>query len=161
PEKAAAAEASGRECGGCASSCRFAAFVIIAQGLPAHNAKGRRWIAPLGCTCRFCGRRAWVAAPGAGAYAESMRETLRYGRAQLHGGLQAAKLIGSRTAQPIHPLPDLGAAVRAAVETPIGFPPLRRALTPDDHVTILVDESSPRLVELLVPILEHIAEAHV
>jgi nickel-dependent lactate racemase len=90
-----------------------------------------------------------------------MHETLRYGREQLDCEVQDAKLIGSRTAQPIHPLPDLGAAVRAALETPIGFPPLCRALTPDDHVTIVVDERSPRLVELLVPILEHIAEAHV
>jgi nickel-dependent lactate racemase len=90
-----------------------------------------------------------------------MRQMLRYGQEWLECEVQDAKLIGSRTAQPIQPLPDLAAAVRAALETPIHFPPLRRALTPDDRVTIVVDQRLPQLVELLIPILEHIAEAHV
>jgi nickel-dependent lactate racemase len=64
--------------------------------------------------------------------------------------------------QPMAPaLTDLGAAVRAALETPIGFPALRRALTPDDHVAIVVDEHLPHLTELLVPVLEHVMEAGV
>jgi nickel-dependent lactate racemase len=63
--------------------------------------------------------------------------------------------------QPPPALSDPPAAVRAALESPFGFPPLRRALTPDDCVTIVVDEELPRLAELLVPVLEHIASAGV
>src|SRR5438552_685830 len=62
---------------------------------------------------------------------------------------------------PIAPVRDIPGAVRAALEAPIGYPPLRRALTPDDHVTIVVDERLPHLNELLVPLLEHIAEIQV
>jgi nickel-dependent lactate racemase len=59
------------------------------------------------------------------------------------------------------PLPDPSAAVRQALETPSGFPALRRALTPDDHVVIVVDERLPHLPEVLIPIFEHIQQAHV
>src|SRR5205823_854441 len=38
---------------------------------------------------------------------------------------------------------------------------LRRALTPDDHVTIVVDEHLPRLPELVTAILEHVTAAGV
>jgi nickel-dependent lactate racemase len=58
------------------------------------------------------------------------------------------------------PGPDLanpGAAIRAALETPLDFPPLRRALTPDDHVVIVVDEHLPHLIELVTAVLEHVA----
>jgi nickel-dependent lactate racemase len=99
--------------------------------------------------------------PCVGGYAEFMRETWRYGRERLELELRDSKLIASRTAQPIQPLRDPGEAVRAALETPICFPSLRRALTPDDHVTIVVDEHLPHLVELLIPILEHIVEGQV
>src|SRR5262249_58527419 len=38
---------------------------------------------------------------------------------------------------------------------------LRRALTPDDHVTIVIDERLPRLADLLIPLLEHVSSAGV
>jgi nickel-dependent lactate racemase len=56
---------------------------------------------------------------------------------------------------------DLSAAVRQALETPFHFPALRRALTPEDHIAIAVDEHLPRLPEILVPLLEHISSAGV
>jgi nickel-dependent lactate racemase len=59
------------------------------------------------------------------------------------------------------PLTDPAAAVRAALETPHDYPALRLALTPDDHVAIVLDEQLPRLVELLVPVLEHVRAAGV
>ncbi len=58
-------------------------------------------------------------------------------------------------------LTDLPGAVRHALEHPFNFPALRRALTPDDHVAIAVDEHLPRLTEILVPLLEHIRDAGV
>ena len=51
--------------------------------------------------------------------------------------------------------------MRTALEVPADYPPLRRAFTPDDQVTIVVDERLPHLVELLVPLLEHITQAGV
>lgn len=58
-------------------------------------------------------------------------------------------------------LTDPAAAVRAALEGPYAFPALRQALTPDDRISIVVDEELPRLAELLVPLLEHIHSAGV
>jgi nickel-dependent lactate racemase len=51
--------------------------------------------------------------------------------------------------------------IRDALEHPIGFEPLRRALTPDDHVAIVVDDKLPHLAELLTGLLEHLVSAHV
>src|SRR4030095_6322555 len=59
------------------------------------------------------------------------------------------------------PLADVSVAVHAALEQPFGFPPLRRALTPDDHVAVVVDESLVALPRLLPPILEHVQQAGV
>jgi nickel-dependent lactate racemase len=47
------------------------------------------------------------------------------------------------------------------LETPLGFPALRRALTPDDHVAIIVDEKLPHLPQLLAPVLEHLTQARI
>jgi nickel-dependent lactate racemase len=58
-------------------------------------------------------------------------------------------------------LPDAAAAVRQALEQPYHFPALRRALTPDDRVCVVMDEDLPQPERLLVPILQHIASAGV
>ena len=49
----------------------------------------------------------------------------------------------------------------AALQAPFDFPPLRRALTADDHVTIVVDERLPDLARLLTPLLEELTAAGV
>ena len=59
------------------------------------------------------------------------------------------------------PLADPGEAVREALEKPHGFPPLRRALTPDDHIAVFVDERIAELPRLLPPVLEHLQAAHI
>ncbi|MCS7161579.1 MAG: lactate racemase domain-containing protein [Gemmatales bacterium] len=56
-------------------------------------------------------------------------------------------------------IPDVAAAVRNALESPLDFPPLRQALTPDDSLAILVNEHYRRLPDLLVPVLQHIEQA--
>ncbi len=56
---------------------------------------------------------------------------------------------------------DVTAAVRNALENPIGFPPLRRALTPDDHIAIVVDNQLADLPRLLTPLLEYLVEASI
>ncbi|MCS7166364.1 MAG: lactate racemase domain-containing protein [Gemmatales bacterium] len=58
-------------------------------------------------------------------------------------------------------LSDVRAAVRQALESPIDFPPLRQALTPDDALAIVVHEQYRSLPDLLVPLLEHVEQAGV
>lgn len=49
--------------------------------------------------------------------------------------------------------------VRAALEKPVGFEALRRALTPDDRVTIVLEDALPHVGELLAGVLEHLRTA--
>jgi nickel-dependent lactate racemase len=88
-----------------------------------------------------------------------MRIAVDYGRERAEFEVAADNLITSRP--PPAALADPAGAVRAALEHPVGFPALRRALTPDDHVAVVVDEHLPRLTELLVPLLEHVVGAGV
>src|SRR5262249_23983238 len=84
------------------------------------------------------------------------------GRLDVEG--REGREVASRRAPPSPPSPPLAdpaAAVRAALENPLGFPALRRALTPDDHVVMVVDERTPYLPQLLNAMLEHLALAHV
>jgi len=49
--------------------------------------------------------------------------------------------------------------VRAALEAPFGFEPLRRALTPDDRVAVVFDPALPAAAELLAGLLDHLRTA--
>ena len=49
--------------------------------------------------------------------------------------------------------------VRAALEAPFGFEPMRRALTPDDRVAIVLDAELPHAAELLAGTLDHLGTA--
>lgn len=69
------------------------------------------------------------------------------------------RLIAGRRAAVAPDLPDLRAAVRQALEQPRNFPPLRRALTPDDRVAIIVDEQLPQLGVCLGEILTYLSES--
>lgn len=51
--------------------------------------------------------------------------------------------------------------IRVALEKPVDFEPLRRALTPDDHVAVVVDDKLPHLAELLTGLFEHLVSAGV
>jgi nickel-dependent lactate racemase len=89
-----------------------------------------------------------------------MRVTVDYGRSRIELEADASRVVGG--ARPADPdLADPAAAVRAALEAPFEYPPLRRALTPDDTVTVIVDEQLPGLAQLLIPVLEHLASAGV
>ena len=84
-----------------------------------------------------------------------------YGRDRLDLEVREGGLVGVRRQPPAPPLADPAAAVRAALEAPLGFPPLRRALTPGDRVVVVVDERLPCLAGLLTPLLEHLTQAGV
>ena len=89
-----------------------------------------------------------------------MRITIGYGRErQEYEVAEAKQLGGTRTVSP--DLTDRAAAARAALDEPFNFPALRRALTPEDRVTVVVDESLSHLTDALVPVLEHMAQAGV
>ncbi|MGH7227100.1 MAG: lactate racemase domain-containing protein, partial [Gemmataceae bacterium] len=88
-----------------------------------------------------------------------MRIALDYGRERAEFEVAGERLVAEL--RPPAALADPAAAVRAALEGPHAFPALRRALTPDDHVAVVLDEQLPHLAELLVPLLEHIHSAGV
>jgi nickel-dependent lactate racemase len=90
-----------------------------------------------------------------------MRADITYGPQHLEVEVSDDALIAVRRAPQALPLPDPAAAVANALERPLDFPALRRALTPDDLITIVVDESLPQLPRLLPPILEHLEQAGV
>jgi nickel-dependent lactate racemase len=90
-----------------------------------------------------------------------MQMVLGYGRQQWEVDVPAANVIAPQRHPAAPPLADPAAALRAALEQPLGFPPLRRALTPDDHVAIVVDEQLAALPVLLPPLMEHLQQANV
>lgn len=91
----------------------------------------------------------------------TMRAKIAWGKEHLEFEIDEADLVVGQGAPIAADLADPVHAMRDALEHPIDYPPLRLALTPDDHVAVVVDEGIPRLADLLTPILEHIAKAHV
>src|SRR5262245_49418933 len=50
---------------------------------------------------------------------------------------------------------------REALEHPVGFEALRRALTPDDHVAVVLDPTLPAVPAILGEVLTHLRSAGV
>jgi len=90
-----------------------------------------------------------------------MRIDIACGSRHLDVDVPADNLIAVRRQPQAQRLTDPAGAVRGALEQPDNFPPLRRALTPDDHIAVVVDESIAALAELLPPILDHLQAAHI
>ena len=90
-----------------------------------------------------------------------MRVELAYG----DGGLPVELPDDSDVLEPVvaSPLPDFPAALRAAIASPIGAPPLSERVGPDDHVTIVFsDNTRPVPSAILAPaLLEALAGAGV
>jgi nickel-dependent lactate racemase len=68
-------------------------------------------------------------------------------------------LVVPRSQSRSPPLADIGQAIHNALEMPNGFPALRKAITPDDHLTIVVDRRLPRLEEMLPAMVEYLVQA--
>src|SRR4051794_8714607 len=90
-----------------------------------------------------------------------MRTSLAWGSQSLELEIPEANLLEGHRAAVVPNLATPALAMRDALEHPLDYPALRLALTPDDHVAIVVDEGIPHLAELLVPLLEHVRRAHV
>jgi nickel-dependent lactate racemase len=88
-----------------------------------------------------------------------MRITLDYGRRSLDLDVEPERLIGNYRGP--RPIADLEEATRQALEAPVNYPPLRRALTPDDHVVVVLDARLPQPHRVLVPVLDHILQMDV
>lgn len=89
-----------------------------------------------------------------------MRIGIHYGRERWDYEIAADKLVSPPpTVAPA--LVDPAAAVRAALEHPFAYPALRRALTPDDHLVVVVDETLSHLGVAVSAILEHVIAAGV
>lgn len=90
-----------------------------------------------------------------------MRMTLGYGREEVQVEVATDDLI-ELSRQPQSPaLTDPAQELRRVLETPTRFPALRSALTPDDHVAIVIDETLTPSPLLLPPILGHLELAKV
>jgi nickel-dependent lactate racemase len=88
-----------------------------------------------------------------------MRVAVDYGRSRAEYEVAEEALVPCRPCLPPPALPDPAAAVRDALEHPFHFPPLRRALTPDDHIAVVVDERLPQVAALIAPLVEHLLSA--
>lgn len=80
------------------------------------------------------------------------------GRTQWSLAVRDADLIRIPDAPPDR-IGDARAAVVEALERPTRFESFRRALTPDDRIALVVDESLPHLPELIAGVLEYLAGA--
>jgi nickel-dependent lactate racemase len=90
-----------------------------------------------------------------------MRTSIAWGTQSLELEIDARNLVAAQRADIAPNLADPIQALRDALESPLDYPALRRALIPDDHVAIYVDEGISQLGKLLVPLLAHVRLANV
>jgi nickel-dependent lactate racemase len=88
-----------------------------------------------------------------------MKVELGFGQEQLQVELPAEQMIEAKREAAPAAVADIAGAVRHALEEPVHFPPLRRALTPDDHIVIVLDDQLSARADLLAPVLEHLKSA--
>jgi nickel-dependent lactate racemase len=90
-----------------------------------------------------------------------MRIGIDYGRERLELDVADSRLVGVRRQAPALPITDPAQAVRDSLEKPLGFPALRRALTPDDHVVVIVDDRLPCLAKMLEALIDYLVQSHI
>src|SRR6266478_4119669 len=90
-----------------------------------------------------------------------MRVGIPYGLERAEYEVADANLVVPRREPRSPPVKDIGQAVTNALERPHGFPALRKALTPDDHVVIVVDNQLPHLDEMLTAVVEYLIQARI
>src|SRR5262249_9523751 len=71
------------------------------------------------------------------------------------------RLVALQRAPRAAPIADVVAATREALENPFEFPPLRRALTPEDRIVIAIEPNVPATGVLLGAILQHLTQANI
>ena len=89
-----------------------------------------------------------------------MPTTLRYGRdATIDLDLPDESVLADWSHSDGQPLSDPAAAVAAALVEPLDFPPLARAVTPDDHVAIALGSGIPQMPAVVAGIVHVLLEA--
>jgi len=86
---------------------------------------------------------------------------VRFGQKAMELQVPLERLVAPARAAEAPTIVDLRLAVAQTLENPLGFPPLRQALTPDDHVTIALGEDLPGASEILIPVLSVLGESGV
>lgn len=87
--------------------------------------------------------------------------TIRFAEEELTLSLPDGVLRRPVGGMPVQPLPDVRAAAAAALAEPLEFPSLYRALTPDDHIAIVVREELAGVAGLLDAVMEQLERAGV
>ncbi len=90
-----------------------------------------------------------------------MRVSVHYGAESAELEVSPDRLVAIEANSPASPIADVGAAVARAIESPLAFPPLRRAVVPGDHVAIVLDAGTPRPMDVLGPIIECLVDCQV
>ncbi len=90
-----------------------------------------------------------------------MRVRVRYGTDSAEFEVAADRLVTPTEPAQAGCVTDLPAALTAALEAPIEFPPLRQAVIPDDRVAIVVDEVAGAPNELIAPLVQYLSCAGV
>jgi nickel-dependent lactate racemase len=84
---------------------------------------------------------------------------LRFGEQTWTVNVRPEQLLELRTKPRPTPTQSPAELVAAALDHPFGFESMRRAVTPDDQVVIVVDHSLPDLPGLIATIVAHLASA--
>ena len=90
-----------------------------------------------------------------------MRIGIAWGRQHTELEVAETQLAATQRALASPPLLDPVQAMSDALERPLDYPALWRALTPDDQVAIVVDEQIPQIARLLIALLTHVRKAGV
>jgi hypothetical protein len=90
-----------------------------------------------------------------------MHLDLHFGRKQVGLDLDSAVPLALHRQDPARPLSDPVAAIHDAIERPHDYPALRRALTMDDRIVLLVDDDMASRPSLWAPVLEQVISAGV
>lgn len=86
-------------------------------------------------------------------------EQLRVGASPWSFAIPAERRVEIRRAAVAPPVASTAEMTRAALEKPFGFEPLRRALTPDDRVAVVLDPNVPQVGAVLGEVLAHLHSA--
>src|SRR5271167_3198739 len=73
--------------------------------------------------------------------------------------IQSEQLVPLGRADVVPPTQSVAELTRNALENPVGFEALRRAVTPDDRVTIVLDPDLPEVAVILGEVISHLGSA--